>query len=111
MPTSAVDVQSGALSSYGNDSPAEIANPATTVLDCCVACFNALTACLYLLAFLPAIHHHGRAWRTPSSPAQAAVCPAGVSSQDTLFPFGVDPSPDPSGFPPRPYVVEALPFL
>ena len=107
---SALTDTSGVLGTAGKDFPQIISSPASTALDCCVACFNTPNCLSYATApcqlFVTVDAHE-----SSSSPAQAALCPLGVNSQDTLFPPGITTDPAPNGFRPGPCVVDALPFL
>ncbi|MCJ1455814.1 hypothetical protein MMC28_006170 [Mycoblastus sanguinarius] len=111
---SAINVQSGVLSSEGNASPQEVISPATTVIDCCVACFNAANCLSYLFnpsCSLFILNAAPAGDQAPPSAAQAALCPVGVSTQDTLFPAGISTGPISNGFRPGPCVVEAPALL
>ncbi|KAK4693004.1 hypothetical protein P7C71_g4309, partial [Lecanoromycetidae sp. Uapishka_2] len=111
---SALSIVSGVLSSEGSASPNQINNAATTVLDCCLSCFNTLNCLGYLFGpqcsvFVLTQGPEGDP--APADAAQAALCPIGVSTQDTLFPPGISSDPGSDGFRAGPCVIEADPLL
>lgn len=104
------------LSSEGNASPNEIlVSSATTDLECCVACFDSLNCLSYLFnsgtCDLFILTEGPEGDPAPADAAQAALCPVGVSTQDTLFPPGISSGTITSGFGVGPCVVEADPLL